>query len=142
MTMIERGLGAFSLAMFGVVTTLFLCVFGGTPMSCGYRASVQLPWASTAKLLPSSEADLEIFIKRDASIYVGPNVVPSAMLSGTVTDIASRSPRRVRVMADGSVPYGVVQDVMRASRAAGFGEVSLVTYHGIAAEAWRKGGRT
>lgn len=142
MTIIERSLGAFSLAMFGVAVTLFLCMFAGMPASYGYRISVQVPWSNTAKLLPSSEGDLEISIKRDASLYVGPNVVRHSMLSATLADlVASRGKRRVVVTADGSVRYGVVEDVMRASCTAGVGEVSLVTYFGIAGEAWAKGGR-
>jgi biopolymer transport protein ExbD len=48
--------------------------------------------------------------------------------------------RHVLVRADGSVPFALVQDLLTASRDAGYTEVSLVTFRGTRLEAWEKGG--
>lgn len=138
----DRYLQLFSLAFLGVAFTLFLTVFSTTPIVCGVGPNIEVPWANTASQLVESETDLTISIRADGSVFVGPNLVPRRLLRAELVAIAQHSSvsRHVLVRADGKLPYGSVEDVLAASTRAGFRRISLVTFRGIALEAFQKGG--
>jgi len=67
--------------------------------------------------------------------------VPERLLHRHLAEIADcRGDRRVLIHADGTVPFSLVQEILAASRDAGFAELSLVTFRGTRFEAWKKGG--
>ena len=141
--MIDRNLNLFSVAFLGVVLTVFVLTFAGTPMGCGLGWGMQpeVPWAGSATLLTDSGRDLEIRLTRNGQILVGPNIVPERVLRDRLAEIAARGvDRHVLIHADGSVPFSSVQTVLAASRDAGFRELSLVTFRGTLLEAWQRGG--
>ena len=141
--MIERNLNLFSIAFLGVVLTVFVITFAGTPIVCTLGSGVQpdVPWASSATVLTESLHDLEIRVTADHRILVGPNFVPEGKLRQQLAAIASRGvDRQVLIHADRHVPFSRVQDVLAASRDAGFREVSLVTFRGPRIDALQKGG--
>jgi len=136
--MIERYLNLYSLALLGVVLTLFVCLFASTPIVCGLGPNVRLPWAANASELAGSEDDLQIFVKKDRAIFIGPIAVPAKQLGSELAYIVSKTgtQRNVVISADSSVPFSLVQNVLAASRDAGFNQLSLVTFRGPRIEAW------
>jgi biopolymer transport protein TolR len=138
---IERYLNSFSLAFFGVVVTVFVLVFAGTPIVCGLRPTVRLPWAHGAVVLSESETDLAVYLKQDKTVFVGPVAVPLRDLSHELRRINLRHMKRhLLLSADGRVPFGSVQEILRAVRDAGCTKVTLVTFRGTRLEAWQHSG--
>lgn len=139
--MVERNLNVFSVALLGVVFTLFLTIFAATPIVCGLGPDVHLPWATTGTVVAGSESDLDIHVKRDRQIYVGNAPVPQGRLRAELEKISAySSERHVLISADGAVPYATVEAVLVATRDAGFHRTSLVTFRGTRLEAWHRGG--
>jgi biopolymer transport protein ExbD len=139
--MIERNLGVFSLAMLGVVLTVFAFAFAGTPIVCGSGPNVSVPWARTGSVVRETESDLYIYVLKDQRIYVGPTLVPKAHLQDELRRLASCcGERTVLLHADAALAYGDIKDVLHASRDAGFSRISLVTFRGTLLEAWHRGG--
>jgi biopolymer transport protein ExbD len=141
--MIDRYLNLFSVAFLGVVLSVFVMMFAGTPMVCGLGGPpAGLPWARSVTVLADSDHDLYIDVTKEQRILVGRNAVPRRVLRHELVRLAALTStnRHVLVRADGSVPFGLVQDVLTASRDAGYTEVSLVTFRGTRMEAWEKGG--
>ncbi len=138
--MVERHLQAFALACFGVVMTLFL-VFPPAPIVCGHDGRyVPLPWGATAEPLASSERDLEIHVTRNRGIFVGPYLVPRAKLASVLRELATRDAgRRLLLIADGSLAYAEIEDVVTAARDAGFRRLALVTFSGPRIDALQRG---
>jgi biopolymer transport protein ExbD len=136
--MIERYLNIYSLALLGVALTLFVCVYAPAPMVCGLRPNIRLPWAANAPELAGSPDDLQIFVKKDRAVFIGPIIVPAKQLGSELASIASKTgtQRNVVISADSSVPFSLVQNVLAASRDAGFNQLFLVTYRGPRIEAW------
>jgi biopolymer transport protein ExbD len=140
--MIDRNLNLFSIGFLGVALTVFVFMFAGIPMSCemGY-ARLDVPWASSATVLTESTRDLEIRLTADHRILIGPNIVPGRILREQLAGIAARGvDRQVHIHADRKVPFSWVQEILVASRDAGFTEVSLVTFRGTRIDALQKGG--
>jgi biopolymer transport protein ExbD len=139
--MIERNLGVFSLAMLGVVLTVFVFAFAGTPIVCGFAPNARVPWAKTASVVREAQSDLHIYVMKDQRIYVGPTLVPKADLQDELRRLASCcGGRTVFLHADAALAYGNIKDVLHASRDAGFSRISLVTFRGTLLEAWHRGG--
>jgi biopolymer transport protein TolR len=141
--MIDRSLNLFSVAFLGVVLSVFVVMFAGTPMVCGLgEPYAELPWARSATVLADSDHDLYIHVTKEQRIFVGRNAVPRRDLRHELVRVAActSTDRHVLVRADGSLPFALVQDVLTASRDAGYTEVSLVTFRGTRLEAWEKGG--
>jgi biopolymer transport protein ExbD len=139
--MIERYLNLFSVAFLAVVLVVFVVLFAGTPLCSLGTVHANVPWAGSATLLAGSERDLDIHVTRDRQFVIGHMFVPQRDLRRQLAAIAHRTgDRHVLVHADGSVPFALVQDVLAASRDAGYTEVSLVTFRGTRIDAWEKGG--
>jgi biopolymer transport protein ExbD len=138
----ERHLNLFSLALLGVVFTLFLAVFPPTGIVCDFVPRPKIPWSSASVVLPSTETDLEIRITSDKRIFLGPNIVRANEVRSELIALAQRtSPsRNVIISADGSVPYSLVQDVLAGANAAGFQRLALVTFRGTQLDALQKSG--
>ena len=142
MRMIDRYLNLFSLGFLGVLLSLFLVLFMATPMVCGLGPAADVPWAASATVLVETERDLVIHVKKDGQVFVGSRWVPQSLLRRELGELATQTgtDRHVLVRADGAVPFAIVQDILAASRAAGYTEFSLVTFRGTRLEAWQKGG--
>lgn len=113
-------------------------MFVATPIVCGAGPYVDRPFARTAHRLAGSEADLDVSIKSDRSVYVGTNVV---LLRDLRMTLADESDRPLFLSADRTVPFALVQEVLRATRDAGFTKVALVTFEGTVLEAYNLGAK-
>ena len=88
---------------------------------------VNLPVTEAPEKTPDSEKQLQISIKDDGSVYVGPNVVRKDQVESLLKEIHERTPdREVAVKGDRLVKYGDVVDVLKACREVGFNDVGLI----------------
>src|SRR6185369_5399232 len=84
---------------------------------------VNLPVTEEPEKTPDTEKQLQISVKADGSVYVGPNVVRKDQVEQTLKDIQARTPdREVAVKGDRLVKYGDVLDVLRSCREVGFND--------------------
>ena len=89
---------------------------------------VNLPVTASPEKTPDTEKQLQISVKADGSIYLGPLVVREEQLNSELKAIYERTPdREIAVKGDRLVKYGAVIKVLRACRDAGFQNVGLVT---------------
>ena len=89
---------------------------------------VNLPVTEDPEQTPDTEKQLQISVKADGSVYVGPNVIRKDEVERTLKDIQQRTPdREIAVKGDRLVKYGEVLDVLKACRDVGFNDVGLVT---------------
>ena len=89
---------------------------------------VNLPITEQPEKTPDTEKQLQISVKADGSVYVGPNVVRKDEVQRALEDIHGRTPdREIAVKGDRLVKYGDVLDVLKACREVGFNDVGLVT---------------
>ena len=88
---------------------------------------VNLPVTDAPEKTPDSEKQLQISIKDDGSVYVGPNVVRKDQVQALLEEIHERTPdREVAVKGDRKVKYGDIIDVLKACREVGFNDVGLI----------------
>jgi biopolymer transport protein ExbD len=88
---------------------------------------VNLPVTEDPEKTPDTEKQLQISIKSDGSVYVGPNIVRKDQVEMILKDIHERTPdREIAVKGDRLVKYGDVLDVLKACRDVGFNDVGLV----------------
>lgn len=88
---------------------------------------VNLPVTDSPEKTPDSEKQLQISIKDDGSVYVGPNVVRKDQVQSLLEEIHQRTPdREIAVKGDRKVKYGDVIDVLKACREVGFNDVGLI----------------
>ena len=88
---------------------------------------VNLPVTEDPEKTPDTEKQLQISLKADGSVYVGPNVVRKDQVESLLKDIQGRTPdREVAVKGDRQVKYGDVIDVLKACRDVGFNDVGLI----------------
>jgi biopolymer transport protein TolR len=88
---------------------------------------VNLPVTEDPEKTPDTEKQLQISVKADGSVYVGPNVVRKDEVDKILEDIHGRTPdREVAVKGDRLVKYGDVIDVLKACRDVGFNDVGLI----------------
>lgn len=88
---------------------------------------VNLPVTEDPEKTPDTEKQLQISVKADGSVYVGPNVIRKDQVEQALKDIQERTPdREVAVKGDRAVKYGDVVDVLKACRDVGFNDVGLV----------------
>jgi biopolymer transport protein ExbD len=138
--MIERHLSTFSFVFLGVAVTLFLFAFAATPIVCGLGPAslIHLPFSRTASVIPESERDLAIFVNANQHVFVSSAIVPLTNLAPELSRLSAiAANRHVVITVDGSVPFGVVQQVLRASCQAGFRKFTLVTFRGNRLQAFR-----
>ncbi|HYH08363.1 MAG TPA: biopolymer transporter ExbD [Thermoanaerobaculia bacterium] len=88
---------------------------------------VNLPITEAPEKTPDTEKQLQISVKADGSVYLGPNVVRKEQLQSSLEEIHQRTPdREVAVKGDRLVKYGDVLDVLKAAREVGFNDVGLI----------------
>jgi biopolymer transport protein TolR len=89
---------------------------------------VNLPVTEQPEKTPDTEKQLQISVKADGSVYLGPNVVRKDQVESSLKEIFERTPdREIAVKGDRLVKYGEVLDVLKACREVGFNDVGLVT---------------
>jgi len=88
---------------------------------------VNLPVTEDPEKTPDTEKQLQISVKADGSVYLGPNVVRKDQVESALKEIQQRTPdREIAVKGDKLVKYGDVLDVLRACREVGFNDVGLI----------------
>ena len=89
---------------------------------------VNLPVTADPIKTPDTEKQLQISVKADNSVYVGPLVIRKDELANVLDEIHSRTPdREIAVKGDRTVLYKEILSVMRACREAGFEDIGLIT---------------
>jgi biopolymer transport protein TolR len=88
---------------------------------------VNLPVTEQPETTPDTEKQLQISLKADGSVYLGPNVVRKDQVQTALEEIHQRTPdREIAVKGDKLVKYGDVLDVLKACREVGFNDVGLI----------------
>lgn len=88
---------------------------------------VNLPVTEDPEKTPDTEKQLQISVKADGSVYLGPLVVRKDQVKSELEDIQKRTPdREIAVKGDRLVKYGDVMDVLKACRDVGFNNVGLI----------------
>jgi biopolymer transport protein TolR len=89
---------------------------------------VNLPVTEDPEKTPDTEKQLQISVRADGSIYLGPNVIRADQLESQLKEIFERTPdREIAVKGDRQVKYGPVLDVLKACREVGFNDVGLIS---------------
>jgi biopolymer transport protein TolR len=89
---------------------------------------VNLPVTDAPEKTPDTEKQLQISVKADGSVYLGPNVVRKDQVETSLKEIFERTPdREIAVKGDRLVKYGDVLDVLKACREVGFNDVGLIS---------------
>ena len=89
---------------------------------------VNLPITENPEKTPDTDKQLQISLKQDGSVYLGPNVVRKDQVESALKEIHERTPdREIAVKGDKLVKYGDVLDVLRACREVGFNDVGLIS---------------
>jgi len=88
---------------------------------------VNLPVTEDPEKTPDTEKQLQISVKSDGSVYLGPTVVRKEQVESELKSIHEHTPdREIAVKGDKKVKYGDVLDVLRACREVGFNNVGLI----------------
>ena len=88
---------------------------------------VNLPVTEDPEKTPDTEKQLQISVKSDGSVYLGPTVVRKEQVESELKTIHERTPdREIAVKGDKKVKYGDVLDVLHACREVGFNNVGLI----------------
>jgi biopolymer transport protein TolR len=89
---------------------------------------VNLPVTEDPEKTPDTDKQLQISVKSDGSVYLGPNVVRKDQVEDSLKEIYERTPdREIAVKGDRQVKYGDVIDVLKACRNVGFNDVGLIS---------------
>ena len=89
---------------------------------------VNLPVTEDPEKTPDTDKQLQISVKSDGSVYLGPNVVRKDQVESALKDIHERTPdREIAVKGDRLVKYGDVLDVLKACREVGFNDIGLIS---------------
>ena len=106
-----------------VLLIIFMVV---TPM-LQKGVAVNLPVTADPEKTPDTDKQLQISVKADGSVYLGPNVVRKDEVQRQLEEIHQRTPdREIAVKGDKLVKYGDVLDVLKACREVGFNDVGLI----------------
>jgi biopolymer transport protein TolR len=107
-----------------VLLIIFMVV---TPM-LQKGVDVALPETHQPEKMPENSKQLDVSIKQDGSVFVGPNWVPNDQLAGTLKSVHDQTPdKSVVLKGDRRLRYKRVREVMRFINEAGFSRVGLVT---------------
>lgn len=88
---------------------------------------INLPVTEEPEKTPDTDKQLQISVKADGSVYLGPTVVRKDQVDSELKNIHDRTPdREIAVKGDRTVKYGAVLDVLRACREVGFNNVGLI----------------
>ena len=89
---------------------------------------VNLPVTEAPEKTPDTEKQLQISVKADGSVYLGPQVVRKDEVENQLKEIFERTPdREIAVKGDRLVKYGDILDVLKACREVGFNDVGLIS---------------
>jgi biopolymer transport protein TolR len=89
---------------------------------------VNLPVTEDPEKTPDTEKQLQISVRSDGSVYLGPNVIRKDQVESQLKEIFERTPdREIAVKGDRQVKYGDVLDVLKACREVGFNDVGLIS---------------
>ncbi len=122
---------AFPVAASIVFLLIFIVVWATTPLIGDLGPRINLPFAHFASTYPGSERDLIIYMPSDRRIIVSHMISSPTDLPKMLREIHDRTPdRTVVVLADRSLPYGEIRNVLGWSRNAGFSEFWLLTFTG------------
>ncbi|HUF18325.1 MAG TPA: biopolymer transporter ExbD [Thermoanaerobaculia bacterium] len=106
-----------------VLLIIFMVV---TPM-IQKGVAVNLPVTSQPEKTPDTEKQLQISVRDDGSVYLGPLVVRQDQVESELKAIYEKTPdREIAVKGDRAVKYGRVVEVLKACRDAGFQNVGLI----------------
>jgi biopolymer transport protein TolR len=109
-----------------VVLVLLIIFMVVTPM-LQKGVPVNLPVTEEPEKTPDTEKQLQISVKADGSVYLGPNVIRKDQVESALKEIQERTPdREIAVKGDRLVKYGDVLDVLKACREVGFNDVGLI----------------
>ncbi|HUP49450.1 MAG TPA: biopolymer transporter ExbD [Thermoanaerobaculia bacterium] len=118
-----------------VVLVLLIIFMVVTPM-LQKGIPVNLPVTEEPEKTPDTDKQLQISVKSDNSVYIGPNVVRKEQVKSTLEEIHQRTPdREIAVKGDRLVKYGEILDVLKACRDVGFNDVGLIAQPRRQAEA-------
>ena len=88
---------------------------------------VNLPVTGSPETTPDTEKQLQISVKSDNSVYLGPQVIRKDQLQSALEEIHQKTPdREIAVKGDRQVKYGEILDVLKACREVGFNDVGLI----------------
>lgn len=106
-----------------VLLIIFMVV---TPM-LQKGVAVNLPVTADPEKTPDTDKQLQISVKADGTVYLGPNAVRKDQVQSSLEEIHQRTPdREIAVKGDKLVKYGDVLDVLKACREVGFNDVGLI----------------
>jgi biopolymer transport protein TolR len=109
-----------------VVLVLLIIFMVVTPM-LQKGVPINLPVTEGPEKTPDTDKQLQISVKADNTVYVGPNVIRKDEVKKMLEDIQQRTPdREIAVKGDRTVKYGEVLDVLKACRDVGFNDVGLI----------------
>jgi biopolymer transport protein TolR len=107
-----------------VLLIIFMVV---TPM-LQKGVQINLPVTDEPEKTPDTDKQLQISVKADGTVYLGPNVVRKEQVQSELEAIHSKTPdREIAVKGDRLVKYGDVLDVLKACREVGFNDVGLIS---------------
>jgi biopolymer transport protein ExbD len=88
---------------------------------------INLPVTEEPEKTPDTDKQLQISVKADKSVYIGPNVVRKEEVKAMLEEIQQKTPdREIAVKGDKLAMYGDVLDVLKACRDVGFNDVGLI----------------
>ena len=107
-----------------VLLIIFMVV---TPM-LSKGVPVNVPVTEDPEKTPDTDKQLQIAVKADGTIYLGPTVLRKEQVQAELEAIHQKTPdREIAVKGDKLVKYGAVLDVLKACREVGFNNVGLIT---------------
>jgi biopolymer transport protein TolR len=107
-----------------VLLIIFMVV---TPM-LQKGVSVNLPVTEDPEKTPDTDKQLQISVKADGTVYVGPNIIRKDQVQAQLEEIHAKTPdREIAVKGDQLVKYGDVLDVLKSCREVGFNDVGLIS---------------
>jgi biopolymer transport protein ExbD len=88
---------------------------------------INLPVTEEPEKTPDTDKQLQISVKSDGIVYLGPTAVRKEQVDSELKTIHDRTPdREIAVKGDRSVKYGAVLDVLKSCREVGFNNVGLI----------------
>src|SRR5436305_12487695 len=88
---------------------------------------INLPMTEEPERTPDTEKQLQISVKGEGIVYLGPTAVRKEQVDSELKQIHDRTPdREIAVKGDKLVKYGAVLDVLKACREVGFNNVGLI----------------
>ena len=88
---------------------------------------INLPVTEQPERTPDTEKQLQISVKGEGIVYLGPTAVRKEQVDSELKAIHDRTPdREIAVKGDKLVKYGAVLDALKACREVGFNNVGLI----------------